>query len=251
MPTANPFMLSYYHIQHRLDLNTFFLHKFCSMLIKQDLAGHHSQKIEKMRPWDSGQIFKTQLYQFTVIQTDDTVVYWTTLQNTFLHTFSTWYSSGKSMTSDSQKIKNWEFEYLGQIFEIASELLTQQKYWWHKYYAFYPARGPRFCFSFLLSLGFPLFSLIQGKPTDRPTLVSKKNQWPQPEPRSKSNSKLTTLLGMTLICSVWPCCLANGPWPLAKGQRPFQARRACSLRAGADSLYVLGSPEANGFRQRA
>ena len=32
-----------------------------------------------------------------------------------------------------------------------------------------------------------------------------------PQPRSKSNCKLTTLYWMTLICSVWPCSLASSP----------------------------------------
>ena len=106
------------------------------------------------------------------------------------------------------------------------------------------------------------------------------NLWPQP--RSKSNSKLTTLLGITLICSIWLCCLAYGPnikmnrhslreimveasiqlesgwyagsalygWNLLFSyvhlDNIIEIQTSCvtkqRLRAGAASLYVLDSP---------
>ena len=95
---------------------------------------------------------------------------------------------------------------------------------------------------------------------------------------------------MTLICSVCPCCLADGPnikmnryalleimveasiqlksqrytgsaqygWNLLSYfhlDNIIEIQTSCAtkqrLRAGAASLYVLGSPEANGFRTQA
>ena len=66
---------------------------------------------------------------------------------------------------------------------------------WHR--VAHPPGGPGFVFALCCQ---KVIDEIQGQTSDRPELVSKKNLWPQT--RSKSNCKLTTLRGMTLICSV-------------------------------------------------
>ena len=125
------------------------------------------------------------------------------------------------------------------------------------------ARGPRFFF--LLSLDFPLFCERSVKRI----LVS------------KSKCKLITLLRLTLICSVLPCCLTDDPnfkmnrhalleimakariqlnsqcyagsarfgWSLLfyiQLDNITEIQTPCAtkprLRAGAASLYVLHSP---------